>query len=190
MPSAPVSRTAPLPHRLRRWATGALCAALAACAGYDGRDLKPGMSTAADVQASMGEPALRWQDADGAQQLAFPRGPEGAHTFMVHLGPDQRLRSIGNVLDERHFARIVPGKSTAEDVLRLIGPPTPQWTAYFAARDELVWEWLFCDGSNHLARFDVLFDGTSKFVRSMFARPDYRGPDGGVPPCGQIPPAP
>ena len=181
--------TFPVPScRLRRCALS-LCALLAACAGYDGRDLKPGVSTMEEVVASMGEPAMRWQEADGSQQLAFPRGPEGAHTFMARIGPDRRLQSIGNVLDDRVFAHIAPG-STQDEVLRLIGPPTPHWTAYFAARDELVWEWLFCDGGGYLARFDVLFDGTTKRVRTTMARPDYRGPDGVVPPCGRIPVAP
>lgn len=181
----------PLPAALSclRASVLALCTLLAACAGYDGRDLKPGVSTAAEVMASMGEPAMRWQEADGSQQLAFVRGPQGPHTFMVRLGPDQRLRSIENVLDERIFARLAPGQ-TQEEVLRLLGPPTPHWTAYFAARDELVWEWLFCDSSGHLARFDVLFDGTTKRLRTTMARPDYRGPDGAVPPCGRLPPAP
>lgn len=166
-----------------------VCALLAACAGYDGRGLKPGASTAAEVAASMGEPAMRWHEADGSQVLAFPRGPEGAHTFMVRIGADGRLQHIGNVLDERVFARIATG-DTQEKVLRLIGPPTPHWTAYFAARDELVWEWLYCDGGGQLARFDVLFDGTTQRVRSTLSRPDYRGPDGAVPPCGRIPSAP
>jgi hypothetical protein len=77
---------------------------------------------------------------------------------MVFIDPDGRLQQIEAVLDMEHFARIEPGKSDQESVLRLIGPPVPQWTNYFKARDELVWEWQFCDAWNQLARFDVLFD--------------------------------
>ncbi len=166
---------------------GMLAVMLTACAGYGGHDLVVGDSMVADVQRSMGEPAMQWQDADGSRQLSYPRGPEGAHSFMVYLGPDGRLLRIENVLKDSHFARIVPGKTTQAEVLRLLGPPTPQWTSYYKARDELVWEWLFCDGSNLLARFDVLFDGMSGPVRSTFSRPDYRGQDGVVPPCGNVP---
>ena len=166
---------------------GMLVATLTACASYAGRDLVVGGATVADVVGTMGEPAMQWQDADGSRQLSYPRGPEGPHSFMVFLGPDDRLQYIDNVLTDRYFARIVPGSTTQTEVLRLLGPPTPQWTSYFAARDELVWEWLYCDGSNLMARFDVLFDGREGAVRTTFSRPDYRGPDGGVPPCGQMP---
>lgn len=161
---------------------------LAACAGYSGHGLKRGVATQSEVLSVMGEPAMRWQAPDGAVQLAYPRGPEGPHTFMVHLGTDGRLLRIENVLDERNFARIVPGLDQAQ-VLRVLGPSTPQWTAYFKARDELVWEWLFCDSSGLLARFDVLFDGTTKTVRGTMARPDYRGSEGLVPTCGHLPPS-
>lgn len=159
---------------------------LSACASYAGRDLLVGVATVPDIVAAMGEPAMRWQDADGSLQLAYPRGPEGAHTFMVLVGADGRLRSIENALVDKYFSRIVPGSTTQDQVLRLIGPPTPQWTAYYAARDELVWEWRYCDGIGLLAKFDVLFDGTTKRVRTTYSRPDYRGPDGIVPPCGQV----
>ena len=53
-----------------------------------------------------------------------------------------------------------------EEVLRTLGPSQPQWTVYFDRRDELVWEWRYCDAWNEPARFDVLFDNTSGKVRS------------------------
>ena len=55
---------------------------MTACASYNGRGLLAGVATVRDVMAVMGEPALRWQDADGSQQLAYPRGPAGYHTYM------------------------------------------------------------------------------------------------------------
>jgi hypothetical protein len=65
----------------------------------------------------------------------------------------------------RHFARIQAGMTT-DDVLRTLGPPFRHWTVYFKARDELVWEWRYCDDWNEPARFNVLFDATSMRVRS------------------------
>ena len=158
---------------------------LAGCSSYAGRDLVTGTSTEAEVVAQMGVPAASWKATDGSRQLAYPRGPEGPHTFMAFFAPDGRLLRIENVLTERHFAQIVPGMSQ-EDVLRLIGPPQPQWTAFFEARNELVWEWRYCDYGGQLAFFDVLFDGTTQRVRTTMSRPDYRGPDGVVPPCAQV----
>lgn len=165
-----------------------VAAALSGCASYRGTGLKPGIASLPDVVAVMGEPAERWQHGDGSVQLAYPRGPEGTHTFMVHLGSDGRLKRIENVLDGGHFAKIRAGNDQAS-VLRLIGPPVNTWTAYFAARDELAWEWLYCDGANMQARFNVLFDGKTKRVRSTMSRPDYRGTEAIVPPCGSLPEA-
>ncbi len=120
----------------------------------------------------MGPPALRWQDADGSVQLAYPRGPAGFDTYMVRLGPDGRLQSIANVLDERRFARIRAGL-TKDEVLRLIGPPDASRTAYFEARDELAWDWRFRDVFHDAARFIVLFDASAGIVRSTLTLREY-----------------
>ncbi|MEF8713007.1 MAG: hypothetical protein V5B39_05440 [Accumulibacter sp.] len=157
---------------------------LSACAGYRGWGLQPGVTTLPEVVATMGTPALRWKNADGSEQLAYPRGPAGTQTFMVFIAPDGRLQQIEAVLDMEHFARIEPGKSDQESVLRLIGPPAPQWTAYFKERDELVWEWQFCDAWNQLARFDVLFDATTGIVRTSYQRQALMGANGVAPFCG------
>ncbi|WP_265943855.1 hypothetical protein [Dechloromonas sp. A34] len=162
-----------------------LCLTLSGCTGYAGSRLQTGVSGRAEVLAEMGEPAMRWQAADGGEQLAYPRGPLGPHTYMVFIGADGRLQKIENVLDVPHFARIETGKSDQAAVLRLLGPPAPEWTVYFEARDELVWEWLFCDDFSRLARFDVLFDGTTGLVRTTMQRPERRGRDGTAPFCGR-----
>ena len=57
-----------------------------------------------------------------------------------------------------------------EDVLRALGPSDTRLTVYFKARDELVWEWRYCDEWNEAARFDVLFDGSKEVVRSTMSR--------------------
>ena len=69
----------------RRLAILAGAVLLAGCASYDGRGLQPGVSSADDVMALMGTPAMQWQDADGRRQLAYPRGPEGLQTFMAFI---------------------------------------------------------------------------------------------------------
>lgn len=146
--------------------------ALVGCANYGIDRLVPGESNHATVEQAMGAPAMRWRDADGSEQLAYPTGPAGMRTFMVRIGPNGKLISIKNVLDPATLHSIGAGMSEAE-VLRLVGPPTPHWTQYFKARDELVWEWRYCDEWSQSARFDVLFDGTTHMVRSTMARPEY-----------------
>lgn len=138
---------------------------LAGCAAYGGHGLKPGEATLDDVLRTMGRPVVQWENPDGSRQLSYPRGPAGYHSFMVYVGPDGRLQRIENVMDMRSFAKIQAGQSQAE-VVRILGPSVPAWTAYFPARRELVWEWRYCDDWSSGARFDVLFDGDTGKVRS------------------------
>jgi len=159
---------------MRLWITLLATALLAACASYRGSGLKPGEARLDDVQSLMGPPAMRWQEPDGSVQLAYPRGPSGFHTFMVKLGPDGRLQSIANVLEETSFARI-RAPMTKDEVLRVLGPPDYSRSVYFKARDELVWDWRFCQVYGHAARFLVLFDGASGSVRSTMSQPEYDG---------------
>jgi hypothetical protein len=126
---------------------------------------------------------MSWQDADGSVQLAYPRGPLGYHTFMVKLGPDGRLQSISNVLEEEGFAKIHAGL-TQEQVLRILGPPDYSRTVYFKARDELVWDWRFCSVFGTPWRFQVLFDATAGTVRSAISQLEVR-PWGSVGHCSR-----
>ena len=96
---------------------------------------------------------------------------------MVKLGPDGRLQSNANVLDEAGLARIRPGM-TQEQVLRVLGPPDYSRTAYFKARDELVWDWRACTYNLNIQRLYVLFDATSGTVRSTMSLDELFGHEG------------
>ena len=157
---------------------------LSACASYKGSHLQPGVSTLAEVIATMGEPAMRWKEADGSEQLAYPKGPSGTQTYMVFITPDKRLNRINAVLEMEVFAKIIPGQSTQADVLKLLGPPPSHWIYYYKARDELVWEWRFCDAYSLVAFFSVLYDGTTGLVRSTMQRNDFYGR--AVPGCARV----
>ena len=144
---------------------------VAACASYSGSGLKPGEASLEDVYLTMGQPSMRWQDPDGSQQLAYPRGPAGFDTFMVRLRADRKVQSIENVLDAEHLAKIRVGMSK-EEVLRILGPSDPNLTVYFKARDELVWDWRYRAVANEPWRMMVLFDATSGTVRSTMVKPE------------------
>ena len=159
--------------------------AMTGCASYSGRGLQPGVSELPEIIATMGEPAMRWENKDGSKQLAYPRGPAGTQTFMVFVDSNGRLQNIEGVLTDKYFAQIIAGKSDAEAVLKLLGPPPPHRTTYFKARDELVWEWRICDNFSQMAFFNVLFDGTTGIVKSTLQIPDYSGFDGVVAFCGR-----
>lgn len=145
--------------------------ALAGCAIYGDPALQPGQGNTASIEQRLGQPTMRWQENGGGETLVYPTGPMGYHTWFLRTDAEGRLIERKNVLDAAHFARIEAGMNE-EQVLRLIGPPQPTWTVYFAARDELVWEWRYCDDWNEPARFNVLFDGSTRRVRSTYAAPE------------------
>ena len=64
----------------KRWAGLWAVPPLLACASYSGGGLAPGAARLAEVEALIGPPALRWLEADGSVQLAYPRGPAGLDT--------------------------------------------------------------------------------------------------------------
>ena len=157
-----------------RWRIAALASLfLAGCASYSGSSLRPGEARLDDVERVMGQPAMRWQEADGSIRLAYPRGPLGFHTFMVTLGPDGRLQGIANVLEDQGFAQIHAGLSK-DQVLHVLGPPDYSLAVYYKARDELVWSWRYCSNFGVPAQFHVLFDGTSGAVRSANGQVEMR----------------
>ena len=159
---------------MKLWISLIATVLLTACASYRGSGLKPGEARLEQVEAVIGTPAMRWKDADGSMQLAYPRGPLGYETYMVRLGPDGRLQSIVNVIGEQTFARFRAGM-TKDQVLRLIGPPDYSRNVYFKARDELVWEWRFREIYGNPAYFAVLFDATAGTVRSTMILPENYG---------------
>ena len=112
---------------------------------------------------------MQWTHPDGSRQLAFPRGPAGLQTYMAFIGADGKLQRIENVLTAAGFSRITAGMGQ-DQVLRTLGPPVPAWTRYFERRDELVWEWRYCDDWSEPARFNVLFDATQAVVRTTLSQ--------------------
>jgi outer membrane protein assembly factor BamE (lipoprotein component of BamABCDE complex) len=114
-----------------------LAALLTACAGYSGRDLVAGKSTAADVQASMGTPAEKLALASGDSVWYFPRGPQGRHTFAVTFRPDGVLRGIDQRLTIENVAKLAKDSSTAKEVRELLGPPPT--VRQFPRQQRYVW---------------------------------------------------
>ncbi|HEX7053780.1 MAG TPA: hypothetical protein VF211_07585 [Burkholderiales bacterium] len=108
---------------------------LAGCAA-DGRNLQPGADATA-VRAQMGSPGEVVRLPDGGEAWFYPGGRVRRQTFRAELGPDGRLRKVEQVLDERHFARIVPGKTTREELRRLLGSPEQEFRGY----NETVWQY-------------------------------------------------
>lgn len=142
----------------------ALAMLASGCVSYGGYGIEPGTDGEAKVRASMGEPALRLRNADGTSDWAYPRGPAGYDTFMVHFNDAGTVRSIEKVLDPMHFARVTPGLD-AEAVQRIVGPPGR--IEDFPRTGELVWDYRFMDSWGYSSYFSVVFDPRRR-VRQAF----------------------
>ena len=116
-------------------ATGATAAG---CASFDGRGLVPGQSSAAEVERVMGAPADKRQ-VGSETWLFYPRQPYGRVTYVARLGPDGRLVSLDQRLNDATVSKIVPNTTRAEEVRDLLGPP---YTAVQHPRMERdIWTW-------------------------------------------------
>ena len=149
---------------MRRLAAIVASMLAAGCVSYGGYGIEPGADGEAKVRASMGEPAAKFRNADGTSDWAYPRGPLGYDTFMVHFTGAGTVRSIEKVLDPMHFARVTPGMD-AKAVQRVVG--TPGRVEDFPRTGELVWDYRFMDSWGYSSYFSVVFD-THRRVRQAF----------------------
>ena len=140
---------------------------VASCASYDGRGLRPGASSEADVRGLMGAPAVEIATDDGGKRLAYPRGPLGTQTYMADIDRDGRLEAVRQVLNDGTFNGIRPGM-TRDEVLTRIGPPGD--TMAFALSGNTAWDYRFVDTWGYLAVFSVTFDPNGIVVSKISRR--------------------
>jgi len=107
-----------------RLGVAVLLALLAGCAGYDGRTLVPGQSTAAEVERLMGPAADKRAAPNGETVLWFPRLPAGRVSYAARIGADGKLIAVEQRLTPENLARLQPGVSRENDVRDLLGPPS------------------------------------------------------------------
>jgi hypothetical protein len=91
------------------------------------RELAPGRSTMADVEAKLGAPAEKLVEPTGEAVWFYPTAPEGRETWAARFDQSGRLVALEQRLTKENFARVVPDKSTKKEVRELLGPP---WKAY------------------------------------------------------------
>jgi hypothetical protein len=146
---------------------------LASCASYDGRGLRPGASTEAQLRQVMGEPAMQFSNPDGSRKLAYPRGPLGTQTFMAHVSRDGIVQAIEPVLGDGTFNAIQPGMSE-DEVLRMIGPPRE--TMAFPRLGHVAWDYSYQDTWGYTAIFSVTFDRDGRVVSKISRRLERNRP--------------
>lgn len=151
----------------------AVAALLPGCDYLSVHDLKPGVATAAEVRARLGEPAEEYRGEDGSVTWEFNRQPNGTECYMVTIGPDGILRQIDQVLTETNLARVTAGMDRIE-VRRKLGRPGSAVT--YGRMNEEVWDWRVAGTiPTEEAHFHVHFDVASGLVTRTSRRVEPKG---------------
>jgi hypothetical protein len=153
----------------RRGAPAASALLLAACAGLGGPALAPG-APEAEVLTRLGQPTHVYQDGD-ARVLEYMHGPMGQTTDMARIGPDGRLQSLTQVLTMESFARIVPGVTRQEQVLRIVGAPSE--VRFYRHPGMRAWNYPYKESNVWDSMMTIYIDDTG-LVRRMENGPDPR----------------
>lgn len=136
---------------------------LPGCDWFAQRELKPGVSTKADVTKYMGKPEMMWAEDNGSEQWQFVRGPLGDSTYMVDFDADGKFKGMRNVLTDEYFAKVKPGMA-GEDVRRLLGKPSEVLT--LDLKKETVWRYRHTADQQQVMMFDVHLSPEGKVIET------------------------
>lgn len=160
--------------RTNRWATavfyavcGACLALLTGCASLSLNEIKPGVSTEADVRARLGEPGRVWPAAGdapaGSRVFEYSRQPYGHTAHMVDIGADGKVTALRQVLTAENFKNVVVGMSP-EAVLRMLGKPMA--VTHYPRKEETYYDWRYLGGRqwDNARIFYAVFDKNRQVV--------------------------
>ena len=136
--------------------------ALLGCDAQRIEKLEEGVATEADVRKQFGEPAGVEKLADGSRALEYPRQPEGWTNYLITIGPDGKMSSLRQLLNESNFAKVTPGTDKLE-VIKLLGKTAK--SQFYELKGEEVWDWRFKQGPES-KMFSVVFDRQGKVLRT------------------------
>jgi outer membrane protein assembly factor BamE (lipoprotein component of BamABCDE complex) len=133
--------------------------ALVACDPQRVEKLEEGVSTEVQVRQQFGEPATITNDPDGSKTFDYPRQPEGWTNYVIKIGPDGKMTSLRQLLNEDNFAKVTPGLTTLE-VRAILGRPAKMQK--YDLKNEEVWDWRFKYRANESKFFSVTFGADGK----------------------------
>ena len=162
--------------KLPAWITAAASAVIATLPGCDYvnmQEMKPGITTQAEVRARMGEPGFVHRNDDGTATWEYARQPNGTQCYMITFGPNQVISRIEQALTDANYGKVRPGMSK-DDIRRLLGAPGTK--QLFANLGEEIWEWRI-EGMPPMEEtyFMVHFDTDSGDVKKTSKRVQPKG---------------
>lgn len=113
-----------------------------------------GESSEDSVRRQAGKPEIVWENDDGTKNLEYPRGPQGAKTWLVTIDKDGKVAAIEQILTAANIAKIRPGM-TKDEVRRTLGKPTQ--VSYYKLKKETVWSWRWQETPTQNAFFNAHF---------------------------------
>ncbi|MFO1269837.1 MAG: outer membrane protein assembly factor BamE [Rubrivivax sp.] len=140
-------------------------ALLAGCDPQRVAKLEEGVATEVDVRKQFGDPVTVTIAADGTRTLDYPRQPEGWTNYVIKIGPDGKMSSLRQLLNEDNFARIRPGMD-AQQVREALGRPAEQ--KRYDLKNEEVWSWRY-KPVNESRLFTVTFGADGKVLATAKA---------------------
>jgi outer membrane protein assembly factor BamE (lipoprotein component of BamABCDE complex) len=135
--------------------------ALVACDPQRVEKLEEGVSTEVQVRKQFGEPATITNDPDGSKTFEYPRQPEGWTNYVIKIGPDGKMTSLRQLLNDDNFAKVTPGLTTLQ-VRAILGRPAKMQK--FDLKNEEVWDWRFKFRANESKFFSVTFGADGKVI--------------------------
>ena len=109
---------------MKRLLIVAVVAGLAGCGSL--RSPEPGMTTE-QLESSMGIAADKRVHSDGETWYYYPRQPHGLQMVVARVGKEGRVLAVEQRLTDENVARLEKGKTRADDVRDLLGPPWKVW---------------------------------------------------------------
>lgn len=159
--------------KLPIWITASIAAIatalLPACDLINLPEIKPGITSAAEVHSRMGEPGFEHRNADGTVTWEYSRQPQGVECYMISFDHQQIVSRIEQVLNDRNFAQVRDGMRR-EEVRRLLGAPASK--VIFNNLQEDIWEWRVegipaSDETYFMVHFDLNSGGVKKTSRRV-----------------------
>jgi len=114
---------------------------LAGCAAFQLPE--PG-TPVSQVEGRMGPAADKRVHSDGETWYYYPRQPHGLAMYVARVDKDGRLLAMEQRLTDENVARLEKGKTRADDVRDLLGPPWKVWPYPRMQRE--IWEYRMTTG--------------------------------------------
>lgn len=120
--------------------------------------LEEGVSTEVEVRKQFGDPVTVTVAPDGTRTLDYPRQPEGWTNYVIQIGPDGKMSSLRQLLNDDNFAKVKPGMGP-QQVRDILGRPAEQ--KRYDLKNEEVWSWRY-KPVNESKLFSVTFGPDGK----------------------------